>query len=371
MCKNCIVFETYFYIFYEKLTSPRAHPWGLNRRERCHKNSHCEGYFCWASFYVYFVLVYSKGNRARAKMPSGLRVKRIADLNRGVYNSIVMIYKVRGELAPLTGTVLLTVKDKLWDDSIDDSSAIFKIEGQVTLEEPWRAVFPISAEQSYLDPTKEYFGDITVLDEEGIPLRKAILSFEVCAAPTNIYSSNTNLDDSAGSTVCVNEGGCNTICVNVCTGERGKPGEKGDIGTFIEYNLSNQLDGVRKNFLIDQSITDETPVAVYYGGQRFVSGIDYVINTTGHELVTLGDPLDALEDRKLILVAGNDTGGSGMALTAEALMQYMDPDVFTIVGGKITLMNEYLPLTGGTMLGDVEFNGHRITNANINGVTNG
>ncbi len=51
---------------------------------------------------------------------------------------------------------------------------------------------------------------------------------------------------------------------------------------------------------------------------------------------------------------------SGGGLTADEINALIDAK-----------LKDYLPLSGGTMTGDVEMDGHRITNANINGVSNG
>jgi hypothetical protein len=248
-----------------------------------------------------------KGSVLRATMPSRLRITRIADLNRGVYNSIVMHYKVNGELRPLTGhTLTLTVKPILWDDIADDSTATFVITGIIDPETPWRVLFPITAQQSYLDPEVEYFGDIVDVREDGIPVRKAIFSFMVNPAPTNSYSSNTLTDEAYGPTLCVNEGCDGVVCVDVTSGEKGDKGEKGDPGFAVEYNISNQINGVRTQFTVDPSITQAQPIAVYYGGQRFFSGADFTVDYNAHTLTILGAPLDAYEGRKLIVVVGSD-----------------------------------------------------------------
>jgi hypothetical protein len=219
-----------------------------------------------------------------------------------------MLYKVRGKNTSLAGhTLTLTVKDKQWDDVPDDSSAILVIPGVISENENWRVVFPITAEQSYLDPTKEYYADIVDLGPDNIPRRLAILHFLVTAAPTNKYSNNTTTDGAAGSTITINEGCRNTLCVNVMSGERGLTGDRGMPGFAIEFNLSNQMDGVRTVFSIDPNIKSTMPVAVYYSGQRLIPDVDYLIDYDRHQLTIIGNTLDAYEGRKLVIVVGSDT----------------------------------------------------------------
>jgi hypothetical protein len=254
------------------------------------------------------VIEWGKGTVLRANMPTTLSITRIADLNRGVYNAIVMLYKVRGKNTSLAGhTLTLTVKDRQWDDVPDDSSAVLEITGVIAENEDWRVVFPITAEQSYLDPTKEYYADIVDLSPDNVPRRLAILHFMVKAAPSNKYFNNTTTDGAAGSTVTVNEDCRNSICVNVMSGERGQTGERGMPGFAIEFNLSNQMDGVRTVFSIDPDIKSTMPVAVYYSGQRLIPDVDYRIDYERHQLTIIGNTLDAYEGRKLVIVVGSDT----------------------------------------------------------------
>ena len=97
--------------------------------------------------------------------------------------------------------------------------------------------------------------------------------------------------------------------------------ESSEVTPIVEYDLSSQLDGVETTFDIDSGITESTLIALYYAGQRFVKGLNYTVDYTAHTItVASTQPLDNLQNRRLILVAGgDDLGGSqGTGLTQNA-----------------------------------------------------
>ncbi|MFV0485351.1 MAG: hypothetical protein ACK5MU_03980 [Candidatus Saccharimonadales bacterium] len=173
-------------------------------------------------------------------MARSLRTTRIANLNRGVYNSILMYYRVNGQPTSLEGaTITLTCKDVPFDDESDSTSAKFIITGELDPEDNSKVLFPITAEQSQLDPESVYYADIVVVEENDIPLRKAILEFGVTGGPSNANSGNTTIDGAVGSRVFINDCGSQSITIEVITGEKGDPGSleiEGVAGNFVSIS---------------------------------------------------------------------------------------------------------------------------------------
>ena len=120
-------------------------------------------------------------------MANRLRVIKLNPINRGTDDEIVFIYKVNGELTDLTQyNGYLTCKTAQWDDVLDDSNALFKVTGQIPDpdNEPWRMVFTLTENDTFLDPDQEYFVDI-VLTKNGDTRRRAIGTFRVVGGPNN------------------------------------------------------------------------------------------------------------------------------------------------------------------------------------------
>ncbi len=152
-----------------------------------------------------------------------------------------------------------------------------------------------------------------------------------------------------------------------------------DCFVYVEENNSTYYMDANSNPVViskDLAFTDKIDlVNNNYCGQAVMersSGMIYVFDQSGTIVATSNGIPDVPNDGKQYVRSYMEwVESAGGGLTPETLMTLMDPTISTIVDGKITLINKYLPLSGGTMTGDVEFDGHRITNANINGVTNG
>ena len=83
-------------------------------------------------------------------------------------------------------------------------------------------------------------------------------------------------------------------------------------GTYQEYNLTSQLDGVATVFDIDPSITNASSLVVYYGGQRLVADVNYTVDYAAHTITSLTtDPWDSDEGRNLIVVEISNIAGGG------------------------------------------------------------
>lgn len=117
-------------------------------------------------------------------------------LNRGCVNTVVFVRTQQDgcnqpeEPISFVGNKLyLTCKTQPWDTDADDSDATFKVEGTIPnpAEEPGRAVFTISEQDSYkCTPNNQYYFDIVTTDLDGGNAdRKAIGQFNIIAGPNN------------------------------------------------------------------------------------------------------------------------------------------------------------------------------------------
>ena len=110
---------------------------------------------------------------------SRLVTRQLDPINRGVANSYALRFTKRVPVSDehpegwawidKTDKVFtLTAKEEEWDDVEDDSSAVFKVVGTFPDEtnEPGRVLFTLSPEDSYLDADKEYYCDITQIDDD-------------------------------------------------------------------------------------------------------------------------------------------------------------------------------------------------------------
>jgi hypothetical protein len=76
----------------------------------------------------------------------------------------------------------------------------------------------------------------------------------------------------------------------------------------VTYDLTDQLDGAKTVFNIDSAIDASDYVAVYYGGLRLTSGVNYTLDVNAHTLTYLGTPPDSAAGRHLILVVNGSRG---------------------------------------------------------------
>jgi len=129
-------------------------------------------------------------------MAGGLRPVTIAPINRGCVNKVIFEFKDEaGNWINKTGkTLYLTAKTKPWDDVGDDSTAVFKKTTTTSASEPGRAVFTLTPDDSYLDPTQEYFCDVVEVDTAtGLnPNRLFIGSFFVIGGANNEQAGGNN-----------------------------------------------------------------------------------------------------------------------------------------------------------------------------------
>lgn len=100
---------------------------------------------------------------------SGLRPYELSPLNRGCVQKIIVRFQKDGQWIDKTDKKLfLTAKSEPWDSVMDDSSAVFKVEGTIPeVTEPGRIEFAISETQSFLDPNTKYYCDIVETDDDG------------------------------------------------------------------------------------------------------------------------------------------------------------------------------------------------------------
>lgn len=76
--------------------------------------------------------------------------------------------------------------------------------------------------------------------------------------------------------------------------------------TNVQYDLTNQLDGVKQVFDIPAVVTNDRSILVFYAGQLLVEGVNYTIDFDNCKLRTyLETPPEKGEDRHLILIVGN------------------------------------------------------------------
>ena len=103
-------------------------------------------------------------------MPSGLRPYQLAPLNRGCVETIAIEFLDAngGWIDKTNKKLFLTAKTQPWDNDATDSDAVFKVVGIIpNAAEPGRIEFNLSEEQTYLDPTVQYFCDIVETDADG------------------------------------------------------------------------------------------------------------------------------------------------------------------------------------------------------------
>jgi hypothetical protein len=91
-------------------------------------------------------------------------------------------------------------------------------------------------------------------------------------------------------------------------GDKGDKGDTGKIGQNLETDLTSQVTGSKTTFTIPSNLTSDITYALYYAGQRMAES-DFSIDFSAHTLTTNFTP-DALEDRRLILLAGSDTSAN-------------------------------------------------------------
>lgn len=126
----------------------------------------------------------------------GLRPCQLSPLNRGCVNTIVFLAEdENGNYIDKTNKKLyLTAKTQPWDDDVDDSDAVFKVQGTIPdPAESGRVVFSLSETQCYLDPTVPYFCDIVETDIDGTSNanRLFIGSFNVIGGANNAQAGGT------------------------------------------------------------------------------------------------------------------------------------------------------------------------------------
>lgn len=126
-------------------------------------------------------------------MPSGLRPYTLAPLNRGCAQEIIFeAQNSDGTWQDKTNKKLyLTAKTKPYDDDLDDSDAVFKVEGAIPNQnEKGRVVFSLSEEQTFLDPTVLYFCDIVETDMDGSNAHRLFIgNFNIIGGANNAQAS--------------------------------------------------------------------------------------------------------------------------------------------------------------------------------------
>lgn len=126
-------------------------------------------------------------------MPSGLRPYTLAPLNRGCAQEIVFeAQNSDGSWLDKTNKKLyLTAKTKPYDDDMDDSDAVFKVEGTIpNSNEKGRVVFTLTEEQTYLDPAVLYFCDIVETDMDGSNAHRLFIgNFNIIGGANNAQAS--------------------------------------------------------------------------------------------------------------------------------------------------------------------------------------
>ena len=119
----------------------------------------------------------------------GLRPYQLAPIDRGCVNTVIFnITDEKGNsLSKLDKKLYLTAKTQPWDTDADDSDAIFKVEGTIpNTSEPGRVVFTLSEEDTYQDPTVDYFYDVVETDLDGTNAnRLALGGFNIIGGPNN------------------------------------------------------------------------------------------------------------------------------------------------------------------------------------------
>ena len=129
-------------------------------------------------------------------MFGGLEPQQMSPLNRGCVNTVVFLAVQKdgcdGEETQIDKTgkkLYLTAKTEPWDDTGDDSNAVFKVIGTIPdpTNEPGRVVFTLSEQDTYKDPTIPYFCDIVETDLDGTSNanRLFIGTFNIIAGANN------------------------------------------------------------------------------------------------------------------------------------------------------------------------------------------